>query len=395
MRAILFHISFYLLIFSATAQEQFVEKPAQFITRFPFKTLTGGVMLIQARINNILDTLNFILDTGSGGISLDTFTCAKLKIPHSPSGRTINGIAGIKEVDFARNNNLVLPGLTVKALDFYVNDYEILTTVYGTKIDGIIGYSFFSKYIIKVNFDSTMIEVYQPGRIRYPSGGYLLRPLFTALPIQTLRIKDSRMLNGNFYLDTGAGLCFLMSTDFINDSSILLKKRKPVMVETQGLGGKKRMSITIVKELKIGPYLFRRVPTHIMEDVHNATSYPYVGGLIGNDILRRFNMIFNYQKREVHLLPNTKFRDPFDYSYTGMSIYYIDGKIIIDDVVPASPAFKAGFKTDDIVLAVDNNFSNDINVYRNLLQSQRDKLKVLILRDNIPLIIYMKVGKIF
>lgn len=395
MRTLLFHISFYLLIFSATAQEQFVERPAKFITKFPFRSLSGGVMLIRAQINNIPDSLNFILDTGSGGISLDTFTCAELKIPHSPSGRTINGIAGIKEVDFARNNNLVLPGLTVKGLDFYVNDYEVLTNVYGIKIDGIIGYSFFSKYIVKINFDSTMIEVYQPGSIRYPKGGYLLRPLFTALPIQTLRIKDARTLTGNFYLDTGAGLCFLMSTDFSNDSSILLKKRKPVLVETQGLGGRKRMSITIIKELKIGPYLFRRVPTHIMEDEHNATSYPYVGGLIGNDILRRFNMIFNYQKREVHLLPNTKFREPFDYSYTGMSIFYVDGKIVVDDIVPASPAFKAGFKKDDIVLAIDNNFSNDINIYKDLLQSQKDRLKVLVLRDNIPLIIHMNVGRIF
>ncbi len=168
-----------------------------------------------------------------------------------------------------------------------------------------------------------------------------------------------------------------------------------VLVETQGLGGKKRMSITIIKELKIGPYLFRRVPTHIMEDEHNATSYPYVGGLIGNEILKRFNMIFNYQKREVHLLPNTKFREPFDYSYTGMSIFYIDGKIVVDDIVPASPALKAGFKKDDIILSIDNNFSNDINVYKDLLQSQKDKVKVLVLRDNIPIIIQMNVGKIF
>ncbi|MEJ7674247.1 MAG: hypothetical protein WKF59_16530 [Chitinophagaceae bacterium] len=89
-----------------------------------------------------------------------------------------------------------------------MNDYEILTNVYGEKIDGIIGYSFFSKYIVKVNFDSTTIEVFEPGSIRYPSGGYLLRPLFTALPIQSLRIKDSRTINANFYLDTGAGLSF-------------------------------------------------------------------------------------------------------------------------------------------------------------------------------------------
>jgi len=65
MKRILFHILFCFLIVCANAQEQFVEKPAKFITRFPFKQLTGGVMLIKATLNNIADTLNFILDTAA------------------------------------------------------------------------------------------------------------------------------------------------------------------------------------------------------------------------------------------------------------------------------------------------------------------------------------------
>ena len=395
MRQILFYILFCLLSVNVTAQEIFVEKPAKYITTLPFKQLTGGVILIRATINNIPDSMNFILDTGSGGISLDSTTCVDFKIPHSPSGRTINGIAGIREVDFAKNNDLTLPGLQIKGLDFYVNNYEILTTVYGIKIDGIMGYSFFSKYIIKIDFDSTNIKVYEHGSIRYPSGGYLLHPLFTALPIQQLRVKDARTIINNFYIDTGAGLSFLISKDFANDSAVILKSRVPVQVEAQGLGGKKRMMITIIKEVKIGPYSFRRVPTHILDDEFNVTSYPYVGGLIGNDILRRFNLILNYQKREIHLLPNSHFRDLFDYSYTGMSIYFIEGKIVIDDIINGSPAFKAGFKIGDVILALNNNFSNDINLYKNILQSNEERIKVLIVREQKPLIITFRPGKIF
>ncbi len=76
MARILFHIFFCILTVPVIAQEQFIEKPAKFITRFPFKQLTGGVMLIKARLNNIPDTFNFILDTGSGGISLDSANCS-------------------------------------------------------------------------------------------------------------------------------------------------------------------------------------------------------------------------------------------------------------------------------------------------------------------------------
>ncbi|HEU5364293.1 MAG TPA: signal protein PDZ, partial [Hanamia sp.] len=57
-----------------SAQEMYWEKPAKFITSFPFKQLSGGVILLKAQFNNITDTFNFILDTGSGGISLDSTT---------------------------------------------------------------------------------------------------------------------------------------------------------------------------------------------------------------------------------------------------------------------------------------------------------------------------------
>lgn len=383
------------LAITSAAQEQFIEKRAKFITSFPFKQLSGGVILLQAKFNNDSTPLNFILDSGSGGISLDSGTCAKFKIPHSPSGRTINGIAGIREVDFARNNTLVLPGLKVEGLDFYINDYEILTTVYGEKIDGIIGYSFFSRYIIKVNFDSVRIQVFETGSIRYPSGGYLLHPLFTTLPIQPLTIKDERSVSSNFYLDTGAGLSFLLSKDFVQDSVIFMKKRKPLPIQAQGLGGKKGMMITVIKEVKIGPYRFRKVPTYILDDEYNATSYPFIGGLLGNDILKRFNIVFNYKKREIHLLPNSHYRENFDYSYTGMSIYFIDGRIIIDDIIPGSPAAKAKFEKDDVIISVNNNFSNDINQYKDLLQSAESRVRVLIMRKNTPILIDFRVGRIY
>src|SRR5436309_725766 len=119
MRKILFCILFTISL-NTEAQEQFIDRPAKFLAKFPFKQLSGGVMLIQARLNDIKDTLNFLLDTGSGGISLDSATCEEFAIPHAPSGRTINGIAGIKDVDFSQNNTLKLPGLNIFGLDFYI-----------------------------------------------------------------------------------------------------------------------------------------------------------------------------------------------------------------------------------------------------------------------------------
>src|ERR1700744_6299701 len=82
------------------AQETFVQPASKLITAFPFSTFTGGVMLIRAQLADFPDSLNFILDTGSGGISLDSGTCLRLKLNPQPSDKTILGIAGVRPGKF-------------------------------------------------------------------------------------------------------------------------------------------------------------------------------------------------------------------------------------------------------------------------------------------------------
>lgn len=365
------------------AQEILPQKEAKFITRFPFKQYSGGVMILQALFADVPDTLNFILDTGSGGISLDSSTCVEFNIGLKASDTTITGIGGMRKVSFAFDKSLTLPGLKIRHLNFHVNNYEVLSSVYGQKIDGIIGYSFFSRYIVKINFDNSMIEVYSPGKIDYPKAGTVLHPAFTNLPIQWLNIKDKKSLGFNFYIDTGAGLYLLLSEKFARDSAILLSRRKPVTTQAQGMAGKLQMQLTVIKEVKIGPYKFRAVPTYLYKDDYNVTSYPYTGGLLGNDLLRRFNMIFNYPNREIHLLPNNHFKDDFDYAYTGLGIYYVDDKIIVEDVIEGSPAAKAGFQINDQLIGVNKNFSINIQVYKDMLQKPYESIKVLVIRNNL------------
>jgi hypothetical protein len=382
MKKLLLIILVFCICMAAQSQEIITPQPkAKFITNFSFKQYSGGVMIVQAFLNNITDTFNFILDTGSGGISLDSTTCAQYKLNPRASDTTITGMGSTRKVKFLYNQELHLPGLTVDKLNFHINDYDVLSSVYGEKIDGIIGYSFFSRYIVKINFDSTEIEVYKPGEIEYPRNGTMLRPAFTTLPIQNLHIKDRRPIDFNFYFDTGAGLCFLVSEAFAEDSSILFKKRKPIITQAEGMGGKLQMKLTVIKLVQIGKYKFRNVPTYLFQDDYNVTSYPFVGGLLGNDLIRRFNLVINYPQREIHLLPNSHYTEPFDYAYTGMAMYYVNGSVTIEEVAGGSPAAKAGIKEGDVLIGVGTNFSNNIMQYKTLLQSSNERIKLIISRN--------------
>lgn len=211
----------------------------------------------------------------------------------------------------------------------------------------------------------------------------LLKHSVSQLVTQPLRVKDAETVYSRFLYDMGAGLCLLLSREFVDDSALIHKKRKRWVKEGEGLGGKIDMELTVIKEVRVGPYKFRNVPIFVFDDVYNVTSYPYMGGLLGNDILRRFNVILNYAKGDIYITPNTHFSDVFDYSYSGVELYLIGGRIILGDIAKGSPAEACGLKEGDEVIAVNKNFSQNLNQYKIALQVPNEKIKIIVRRDGV------------
>lgn len=376
---------------SAWAQEDFIQQPARQLTKIKFTQLIGGVIIIKAQLKNHPDSLTFILDTGSGGISLDSSTVSVLGITPSEPERIVRGVGGVKKVGFVKNNTLIINGLAIDSLNFHVLSYEMLSSLYGIKIDGIIGYAVFTRYIVQVNYDSEEVEFWSNGMIKYPKGGHLIKPKLNTIPLSSAQIKDDRAVNFNYLFDLGAGLTVLFSEDYIADNKFLKKKRKRYLKQGEGMGGKIDVYITVMKKLKIGPYVFRNVPVNIFNDEYNITSYPQLGGLIGNDIFRRFNCILNYAEKEIYLLPNKTFKDPFDYAYSGIELYLIGGRIVAGEIPKDSPAFKAGLKTDDEILGVNNRIGLTITELKHELQSKTGNIKVIYKRNDELKVATMKV----
>jgi hypothetical protein len=378
----------------ANAQATAQMPAAKMISRFTFKQLYGGGILIRGKLSNYPDSLNFIFDTGSSGISLDSATASELKIPVMPSSITVNGIAGSCKVGFIYNQQLRLPGIDIDSLNFHVTDYELMTSFYGEKINGIIGYAVLKNYVVELDYDSSIISFYSRGSLKYPTGGCLLKPHINFQPFQSASLKDGRKIQSNFIFDIGANICLMLSSDFDNDSTPIKKSRKRFTKEAEGVGGKIVIQTTVVREFKLGPYKFMNVPVCVFDDAHNVTSYPYSAGLIGNDLLRRFNMILNYGNKEIFLKPNSHFNDLFDYTYTGIELYYVGGTNLIGDIAAGSPAEKAGLKEDDIVLGINNTVSSTLSALKDALMKSTGNIKMIIMRKGILMEFHFKVMSI-
>lgn len=368
--------------FSAYSKNETESSKAELLTKFPFILTNRGIIIIKGQFGSFPDTLNFILDTGSGGISIDSATAQRFNLTPTTSEETLKGLAQKKTAQFIIDQKLLLPRLQINHLNFHVNDYSFLTEAHNVKIHGVIGYSFLKAYIVKLNYDQFMIEVWKPGSIAYPKEGYVLKTRPNKLAAIDATLRDNRKIDSKFYFDTGADMCFMLPDKFIKDSSVLNNNKKIFTSGAEGLGGKKEMMLTTVEEVHIGPYSLKKVPTYIFDDTYNVSNYPATGGIIGNELMARFNVIINYPNNEIHIAPNNTFNQPFNYSYVGCSLLVENGKTIIKDIVKDSPAHVAGLKDNDIIYGINNNFKNDIEEYKMLLSKTGAKLKVFLLRGN-------------
>lgn len=383
MKKVLFLLFSILFITPAICgQEEFIDPPSRELTKINFTQFTGGIIVFKALLDDFKDSLTFVLDTGSGGISLDSTTVTTLGLEPSDPERMIRGIGGTRKVGFLKNRRLKINNLVVDSLNFHIIDYEVLSALYGEKIDGIVGYSILSRYIVKIDYENQQMSFWTNGTIKYPRGGYTMRPRITTIPYLSSEVKDASKQEFNYLFDVGAGLTVLFSEDYMEEKKFLKTKRKRYLKQGEGLGGKVSFGLSVMKELKIGPYKFRNVPINIFDDEHNITSYPVFGGLIGNDVFRRFNCILNYRSRQIHIVPNKFFRDPFDYAYSGLELYLVEGSAIIGDIPKGSPADIAGLQPGDEVLAVNKKFGMTLNELKHALQAVYGRVEIIIKRDD-------------
>src|SRR5580704_19033148 len=172
-------ILFFWNIRSAMAQDEDWIPANRHLGSIRFTVLNGGIILGRGQIGDFPDSLNFIFDTGCGGLSLDSTTAERLKLVPEQSQLTIRGIGGSRQQRLLNGMSIHLGNITLDSLAIQVSNYEILSSVYGEPIDGIIGYTFFSRFLVKVDYDNSTIEIYSKGNVKYPKGGFLLKPRLT------------------------------------------------------------------------------------------------------------------------------------------------------------------------------------------------------------------------
>jgi S1-C subfamily serine protease len=67
-------------------------------------------------------------------------------------------------------------------------------------------------------------------------------------------------------------------------------------------------------------------------------------------------------------------------------------EVMIIDVIPGSPAAKAGLKNNDIIISISNKFGGNLQDYKNILQNPGSRVKLVIIRDKTIEELQLKIG---
>lgn len=223
------------------------------------------------------------------------------------------GGAGSGEASYA----IMADSMTLKSgsMEFHNQRVVIAQSDISQKFstDGVIGYTLFHSYAVEIDYDKMIITLHDPSEFT-PDSTWEAIPLNLKEDIPFLKaevnIYGEDAISIDVYIDLGAGeaLELLVRPDMKFQLPEGLSDDKYLGT---GLSGDITGKVGRISSMKIGSFLLTDVITAFPPaDVRSKQEG--ADGIICNDALRRFNVVFDYSRQILYVKPNSHFHDPFE-----------------------------------------------------------------------------------
>jgi C-terminal processing protease CtpA/Prc len=119
-----------------------------------------------------------------------------------------------------------------------------------------------------------------------------------------------------------------------------------------------------VHRFSVAGFAFDDLPVGLSQELAGIQSDEEMVGIIGNEILHRFNVVLNYKKNKMWWSENDKFDGQFFVNCSGI-LLQLDKtltKILIHQVYENSPAQAAGLIKDDEIVQVNGKPASEFNL---------------------------------
>ncbi len=324
-------------------------------------TLRDSHVYVDIMVNG-QGPFQFIYDTGAAITVIDKGLAESLAL--EMHGKLAAGGAGknAAELNLTSGVNFAMPGIEVRNQTIAVLDIEnLLEERVGTRIDGILGFGFISRFVTEIDHAGSRIGFHDPETFRYEGPGVVV-PLTidnSEPHIQaTVRGYGAKPVTGTFLLDTGFSGAVSLTGPFEQKNNIL--ETMPRIVERKGgfgVGGEASSKFGRLQSLEVGGLVFEEPAISVSLDEAGVGAGESIAGLIGCRIMARCRTFFDYAGNRLILEPNGSFADHFRWDKSGLTL--ITGgrgdlhRFLILRVVEDSPGQKAGLLAGDQLVEIN------------------------------------------
>jgi hypothetical protein len=326
----------------------------------PFE-LENDFIVINVTLNNVLP-LRFIIDTGAENtVLLEKDMADGLKVSYRRSF-SVRGADATREltahlatgIDLRLADRLLARNRSMLVLEENYFDFERIT---GTKIHGILGGDFLMRFVCEFDFKRRVLILHEPNKYK-PSrrhvvvpANYIRNRAYLELPVG---VSQQEPTTRRLLLDSGAGLSLLLNTYGDSTSFDLPEQSLPAYIAT-GLGGNLEGSVGRSRRIDLGGKQLRDVVTYFQPlDTVGMDFLNGREGIIGNRILKRFNVVLDYTHRIVYFKPEGRaWKAKFNYDRSGISVIAGGPNLrtfTVASIVPESPAYRAGLRIGDRIV---------------------------------------------
>lgn len=247
----------------------------------PFVLGANNAIHINGKLNNS-DTLDLIFDTGASFGVLSE---------QGQSKRATLAKDNKNKFDFA--------GITVENSPAIFVNYNG-----GLRADGVIGYNVFENKIVEINYDKNILVVHTS--MDDVGKSYSVNDMIWRgenLFIECILNINGKKHQGLFLFDTGSKWALSLTKSFATTNQLYGVMPKIGTRRGKGVNGKSIKSNTVtLPQLIIGNLSLTNVPIdlELPSDGEGLDK-----NILGNDVLKRFNVVLDYKNGFIYLRPNS------------------------------------------------------------------------------------------
>jgi Aspartyl protease/PDZ domain len=318
------------------------------ITRVPFELINNHIY-VSASIGG--QPVRMLVDTGGTNLLMPA---AAARLGLVSEGKLAGGGVGSEKVDvgLVHAPDLRLGDAILDKPVLYVLDIGATELQEGTPADGLIGFEMFRRFRVTIDYPSRLLTLATKESFAPPLASHALPfELAERTPIVrgTLDGMPVRLT-----VDTGSRATLSVHSPFVREHK--LEERygaAPSQVVGWGVGGPAMGRPARLGALTLGDLTARDLAGDLHMDDTGAFANPDISGNLGGGYLRRFVVAFDYDAKQMYLVPKEPLDAPDPFDRSGLWLFSEGGALRIAAVAPGGPGEKAGLTKDQRIAVIN------------------------------------------